>query len=98
MPDVRLTWDLPPVSNRQAAIRDVEISFRAAGIPDWTIQDNIAPDVAQEIVFVDVAPGDYEYQAVVYDIIDVAGAPVTASASVPFDPPGEVANFTVILE
>ncbi len=98
MANVRLTWALPPVTGRQRPIRETKIEFRALGIQQWTEQDRVAPDVAQELVFVDVAPGDYEYRGTVVDVDGKEGPPETTTASVPFDGPGSITSFTATLE
>lgn len=98
MSNVRLTWTLPNVSTRQRPIQHTRIEFRAAGIAEWTVQDIVASDVPQELVFVDVPPGDFEYQGIVVDTAGEEGAPVQTAISVPFDPPGQISNFTAVLE
>lgn len=98
MSNVRLTWELPTVNPRQRPIQFTEISVRIDPAFPWTVQDNVAPDVAQEIVLFDVAPGDWYYQAVVIDIDGVRGAPVETRIAVPFDPPNTVTNFIATLE
>lgn len=99
MSNVRLTWTLPSVSPIQQPIQHTEIAFRVASqtLP-WTIQDRVAPDVAQELLFVDVAPGDYEYRAVVVDVDGQRGPEAFANASVPFALPGVVTNLTATVE
>lgn len=99
MSDVRVTWTLPSVSPIQKAIQHTEIAFRvaSASLP-WTIQDTVSPDSNQELLFVDVAPGDYEYRAVVVDVDGQRGPEAFANASVPFALPGAVDNFTAVVE
>ena len=98
MADVRATWDLPPLTGQQADIDRVEVSFRVAGVTEWTLQDAIQPSEPQELVFADVAPGDWEYRAVIFDVNGASGDDALASLTVPFEPPGVVENFTVTLE
>jgi hypothetical protein len=98
MSNVLLTWVLPPVSLRQRAILHTKIEFRAVGVVEWTLQDTVSPDVAQELRFVDVPPGDWEYRGTVVDVDGVWGAPATASVAVPFDAPGVITSFTATLE
>ena len=97
MANVSLSWALPTVSPRQRPILHTRIDFRAVGVAQWTTQDVVAPDVAQALEFVDVAPGDYEYRGTVVDVDLVEGSPVTTTVSVPFDPPGQITSFTATL-
>jgi hypothetical protein len=98
MSNVRVSWALPPVSPRQKPILHTEISVRVDPSLPWTVQDTVTPDVPQELVFFDVAPGDQYYRAVVVDTDFVRGAEVETSIAVPFDPPGVVTNFSAVLE
>lgn len=98
MSNVRLTWVLPEVTPRQRPIQHTKIDVRVLGADTWTEQALIPPDVTQELLFSDVSPGDYEYQATVVDVDNVSGPPVEASISVPFDPPGVVSTFIATLE
>ena len=93
MANRRLTWDLPTVTPRQAAIAGVRIEFRVDPSFDWTVQDTVAPDVTQELLFVDVAPGTFFYRAIVVDVEGTEGAPVEIEVFGSFDVPGEVTNF-----
>ena len=98
MSNVRLTWDLPAVTPRQRPIQFTEISVRVDPSLPWTVQDTVAPDVTQELVLFDVAPGDHFYRAVIVDADGVRGAEVETNIAVPFDPPGVVSTFTAVLE
>ena len=98
MSNVRVTWTLPNVSNRQRPIQHTEISVRLDPSLPWTVQDVVAPDVVQELVFFDVVPGTHYYQAVVVDTEGVRGPAVETSVSIPFDPPGSVSNLTATIE
>ena len=98
MSNVRVTWVLPAVSNRQKPILHTEISVRVDPSFPWTVQDVVTPDVAQELVFFDVAPGDHYYRAVVVDVDNVRGGEVETSIAVPFEAPGVVTTFTATLE
>ena len=98
MSNVRLTWDLPAVGPTQRQIDYVRIDFRVDATLPWTEQDRVTPDVAQELLFQDVAPGLYFYQATVVDVDGVEGPPVETSVDVAFDGPGSVANFTATVE
>lgn len=97
--NVRLTWELPTPSARQLPIQHVRVDFRVDPSLPWTTQDVVTPDVPQELIFVDVAPGDHFYQVVV---VDTAGTedenPAQATASVPFDPPSSVLNLAATVE
>ena len=99
MSNVRVTWTLPNVSPIQKPIEHTEIAFRvaSASLP-WTIQDTVAADSTQELLFVDVAPGDYEYRAVVVDVDGQRGPEAFTSASIPFATPGSVTDFTAVVE
>lgn len=98
MSNVRLTWALPAVSARQKPIQYTEISVRVdPGLP-WTVQDIVDYNAIQELLFIDVPPGEQFYQAVVFDIDGRAGNPVETSVAVPFDPPGEVSTLTAVVE
>ena len=93
MSNVRLTWDLPVVSARQAAISHTIIDFRVDPTLPWTLQDTVDVAAIQELLFVDVQPGAYFYRATVVDVDGVSGLPVETSITVAFDPPGAVTNF-----
>ena len=98
MANRRLTWELPVVTPRQAAIKHVEISFRADASFPWTKQADVPVDDPQELLFVDVAPGTMYYRAIIVDVENIAGSPVEGSATAAFDPPGTVMNFTITEE
>jgi len=91
--DVRLTWDLPTVTPRQYPIAHVRIEFRVDESLPWTIQDTVDAAAAQELLFVDVQPGTFFYQAIVVDEQGQEGAPVETSINIAFDVPGGVENF-----
>jgi hypothetical protein len=98
MSNVRLTWVLPPVTPRQKPILHTEISVRNDAVLPWTVQDVVDPASIQELLFVDVAPGDKFYRAVVVDTDNVRGAEVETSTSLPFDAPGVVTAFAAAIE
>lgn len=99
MSNVRLTWNLPTVSSvLQRPIQSTEISVRVDTSFPWTVQDNVDPSSAQELLLVDVAPGTYYYQGVVVDVDGVRGSPVETSIDIPFEAPGSITNFTATLE
>ena len=98
MSNVRLTWVLPTVSARQKPIQVTEISVRVDPLFPWTVQDIVDPSVTQELLFVDVPPGDQFYQAVVIDVDGARGNPVDTSVAVPFDPPGVVTTLVAVVE
>ena len=93
MANRRLTWELPTVTPRQADIAGVRIEFRVDPSFDWTVQDTVAPDVTQELLFVDVAPGTFYYRAIVVDVEGAEGAPVEIEVFGTYDPPTQVINF-----
>lgn len=97
MSNVKLTWTLPNVSSRQKPIKHTMISVRVDPSLPWTDQTPVAPDGAQEINFIDVAPGTYYYRGIVEDVDGKAGDPVETSVTVPFDPPGVISSFTATL-
>jgi hypothetical protein len=98
MSNVRVSWALPPVSPRQRPIQHTEISVRVSDTLPWTIQDTITPDVSQELVFVDVAPGTQYFRAVVVDVDGTRGPEDTTMTDVVFDPPGAVTALTAVVE
>lgn len=98
MANVRLTWVLPTVTPRQRPILQTEISVRNDPTLPWVVQDVVDPASVQELLFVDVAPGDKFYRAVVVDQDNVRGAEAEATVLVPFDPPGVVTSLTATLE
>ena len=93
MSDVRLTWDLPTVTARQYPIAHVRIEFRVDESLPWTIQDMVDVAAVQELLFVDVQPGTFFYQAIVVDEQGQEGAPVETNITLAFDLPGSVENF-----
>ena len=97
MSDVRLSWTLPELTPRQLGIAHVRVDFRAdAGLP-WTEQDTVAADAVQELLFSDVAPGEYFYRV---SVVDTAGEEAAAftSADVAFDDPSAVVDLQAIVE
>lgn len=93
MANRRLTWTLPNVSGRQAAISHTRIDFRVDPSLPWTTQDNVPADGVQELLFLDVNPGTFYYQATVVDVEGQEGPPVETSAFLQYDPPGSVTDF-----
>ena len=73
MSNVRLTWELPNVTPKQAPIKHTEISVRVADSLPWTVQDEVVSSGEQAIVFFDVGPGEIFYRAVVVDELNVRG-------------------------
>jgi hypothetical protein len=98
MSNVRLTWELPNVTPKQAPIKHTEISVRVADTLPWTVQDVVVPSGEQAIVFFDVGPGEIFYRAVIVDELDVRGGEVQTSIDVPFEEPGIVSNFIATLQ
>lgn len=98
MSNVRVSWVLPTVTPRQKPIQHTEISVRVDPTLPWTVQDVVVPADPQELLFVDVAPGTYYYQAVVVDTDGVRGPARETSADVPFDPPGAVSALAAVVE
>ena len=98
MSNVRLTWTLPSVGATQREIEHTRIEFRVDGAPQWTEQTLVPTDVAQELLFQDVAPGTYFYRATVVDIDGNEGAPAETQVDVPYDPPGTVVDFAGSIE
>lgn len=97
MTDRTLSWILPNVSPRQAAIDHTIIDFRVDESLPWTVQDNVASDGPQQLVLVNVMPGRFIYRATV---VDAGGQPgpsveieITNNA---YDPPGSVESFTAV--
>lgn len=93
MANRRLTWTLPNVSMRQAEISHTTISFRVDPSFPWTKQADVPAGGVQELLFSDVNPGTFYYQAVVVDVEGQEGPPAETSAFTQFEPPGSVSNF-----
>ena len=98
MSNVRLTWQLPTVTPRHYPIDHVVVEFRVSDTLPWTVQDNVAADSAQEILFQDVAAGTNYYQVTVVDTNGTAGPPATAQAEIGFLPPDAVVNLVAAVE
>ena len=98
MSDVRLTWGLPLPTSRQRPLDYVRVDFRVDATFPWTEQDRVDPAAAQELLFVDVAPGEYFYQVVVVDTGGVESLPVETSTIVDFEAPTAVANLLATVE
>jgi hypothetical protein len=97
--NVRLTWELPTVTPRQLPIQHVRVEFRADASLPWTTQDTVLPEAIQELLFVDVAPGEFFYRVVVVDTANVEDEkPAETSVVVPFDAPSSVLNLVATLE
>lgn len=99
--DATVSWTLPPVSTRQRPLKHVRIEFRVQATPalPWTVQDNVSAQLPeQKLVFVDIAPGMYEFRATVFDIDDTMSKnPPVVEGRVPSDPPGDVTNLTFVV-
>ncbi len=93
--DRTLSWELPQVGSRQAAIAHVRISQRVAPEFPWTEITTVAADQPQQLVLPQVNPGTIYYQAIVVDVDGQEGPPVETSGTLAFDLPGSVTNFTV---
>lgn len=93
MTDRTLTWQLPPVSNRQAQHDFTRIEFRASADLPWTTQDEVPADGPQQLVFVDVNAGQFWYKATLFDVLGQMSEPVEITAELPYDPPGSVLGF-----
>ncbi len=93
MTDRTLSWDLPQVGSRQAAIAHVRISQRVSTDFPWTEITTVAADQPQQLVLPQVNPGTIFYQAIVVDVDGQEGPPVETSGSLAFDVPGSVTNF-----
>ena len=98
MSDVRLSWTLPEPTSRQRAIAHVRVDFRVADAVPWTEQDTVPADAVQELLFSDVAPGMYFYQATVVDVAGVESQPAQASADIAFDDPSDILDLVAIIE
>jgi len=98
MANVRLKWTLPTPTARQKPIQHAKVEIRVDASLPWTVQDTVTPDVAQEILFQDPAPGTHFYRVTVVDVDGKEGVPGETSADVPFDPPGTVTNLAATVE
>jgi hypothetical protein len=98
MSNIRLSWGLPNVSNRQRPIMHTEISVRVDAALPWTLQDTVDVSSTQELVQFDAVPGTQFFKAVVFDIDGRAGPEALTNATVDFDAPGMVIGFTSVVE
>ena len=98
MSDVRLSWDLVAPTDRQRPVDYVRVDFRVSDTLPWTEQDRIEPTATQELLFQDVAPGEYFYQVVVVDDAGVESIPAGTSVSLDFDDPSPVINLVAAFE
>ena len=98
MSDVRLSWTLPEPTSRQLRISHVRVDFRVSVDAPWTEQDTVPADAVQELLFSDVAPGMYFYQATVVDVAGVESQPAQASADIAFDDPSDILDLVAIIE
>ena len=95
MTDRTITWELPPVTPRQRPQKHTKVEFRADSSLPWTVQDTVLASAQQQIEFLDVNAGTFDYRLTIYDIADVAGEPVIVSKDLPFEPPGSPLNVTI---
>lgn len=93
--DRTISWTLPNVSNRQADIERVDVSFRVDEQFGWTLQGSVLAADPQEITFADVPAGQFFYQLVVVDVVGQEGPPVEVSAFGDYEVPGSVENVTI---
>jgi hypothetical protein len=97
MANVRLAWTLPSPNPQQRPIAETVISGRVLGAPGFTELNRVAAP-GQELLLQDLASGEWEFQAVVVDDIGQESSPVTTNASIPFNAPDPVTNFTATVE
>lgn len=91
--NVDLSWTFGPVSSRQRPVVKTVIEARvAASLPFVVIAEVAFPGTTT--VHENADPGDWEYRAFPVDDRGVAALPKTATASVAFDAPSELATFS----
>jgi hypothetical protein len=95
--NVRISYTLPSVGNKQAPLAYVLIQARVSPQAPWA-------DVAQQpvpltdLVLTDVSPGQWFYQGFAVDANGQRSKnAASGSIDVPFDAPGDLTLFTVAL-
>lgn len=91
-----IVWTEP--GPRQRPLSHARIETRVSTDLPWTAIGVISyPNT--DLLEQDVPPGTHFYRAVVVDDADVESLnPLQASIEIPFDPPSDLAEFTVTLE
>lgn len=97
MSNVRLSWTLPTPSPRQRPIAHVRVEARVSEDLPWTPISNV-PAPSTEVLLQDVAPGTWFYMATVVDDEGQESEPSFASASIGFDAPTALADFSASVE
>lgn len=97
MANVRLTWELPAVSQRQRPIAHVKIGARVSVDLPWTPIAEV-PASQAELLLEDVAPGEWFYRGRAFDDRGGEGPEAFTSVSLDYDPPGAVGNFVATVE
>jgi len=95
--NIRLNWQLPTPGPRQRPIASTVLQARADSSLPWGTAV-VVPAPGQTALFQDVAPGSWEYQAIVMDVDGKTSAPRFTSINLAFDPPSPVANLTAVEE
>ena len=96
--NVRIGWVLPLVSARQRPLAHVLLEGGVQGAPEWAEINQVAVP-ADELLVQDIAPGTWEFRGTAVDVDGVKGPSRSVVAgSIPFDPPGELQEFTATLE
>lgn len=95
MTDRTLAWELPVVTPRQRPIKHTQIDFRVDASLPWTPAATVPPTDPQQVEFLDVNAGTFDYRLTIYDDEDTPGDEVIVSQSLAFDPPGTVLNVTI---
>lgn len=92
-----LNWVLPTVGARQLPLKHVRIEKRVATTLPWTLIADV-PVAETSITFQDIQPGTHFFRGTVFDEQDsFSKNPKVASLNVPFDPPGDLLEFTATL-
>ena len=92
-----LNWVLPTVGPRQAPLKHVRIEKRVATTLPWTLIADV-PVAETQLLFQDIQPGTHFFKGTVFDADDQPSKnPKEATLTVPFDPPGDLLEFTATL-
>lgn len=95
MTDRVISWELPPVTPRQRPQKHTLVEFRADASLPWTAVPVVPVSDPQNVEFLDVNAGTFDYRLTIFDIADEPGPPVIVSQDLAFDPPGSVLNVTI---
>lgn len=97
MSNVRLNWVLPTPTARQRAIARTVIEARVSDSLPWATVNTVDAPTSTLLVQ-DIAPGAWEFRAVVVDVGNVPSSPVTTSIDIAFDAPSPATGFVAVIE